>query len=74
MNMQASSRLARLGTRLAEFGNRHRDLETRIARLKTRAEANPVAVKLITREKQRVQREMNYCEDMLRTYASRLVS
>lgn len=69
MNVQLSSKLAKLGARLAAMGNRHKALEDRIATVERRPQPDPIALKRLKREKLRLKDEMHYCEGVLRTLA-----
>ena len=66
MNVQVSSKLAKLGSRLAAIGRRHRELEDRIADVERRPQPDPIVLQRLKREKLRLKDEMQYCEGMLR--------
>ena len=72
MNIQVSSKLAKIGSRLAAIGGRHRELEDRIAKVEKLPQPDPIVLQRRKREKLRIKDEMRYCEGMLRTLTRRL--
>lgn len=72
MNMQTTSRLAKVGARLAAVGQRHRDLEERISEVERRPNPDQFALQRLKREKLRLKDEMHYCEGLLRTMSRSL--
>lgn len=67
MNIQLSSKLAKLGARLAAVGRRNRDLADRIEAVERQPAHDPIALRRLKREKKRVESEVHYCEGMLRS-------
>lgn len=67
MNMQVTSKLAKLGSRLAAVGHRHSELEGRIAEVEARPQPDNLVLQRLKREKLRLKEEMNCYEGLLRT-------
>lgn len=74
MNMEVTSKLARLATRLSAIGSRHVEVEERIKAVKKRERPCDIILRRLRKEKARVQREMQYCEDMLQSLTQKLPS
>jgi hypothetical protein len=72
MTMQVTSKMARLGSRLAKVGMRHRDLENRIASVEGRSNPDRIILARLKREKARLQHEMNQYACMLRSLSREL--
>ena len=66
MNMQVTGKVARLGARLVALGQRHRDFETRIARVESRPHPDQLILSRLKREKLRIKDEIQRYEGMLR--------
>lgn len=71
MDVQLSTRLARLGSRLATTGLKHRELTRRIVELQQRAQNEDVAVQRLERERRRLDAEIAQYEAMLFAIAER---
>ena len=71
MNEQLSTRLARLGGRLAATGLKHRDVTMRIAELEQRTQYDEIAVQRLNRERARLETEIQQYESMLVTVSDR---
>ena len=69
MTSQISTKLARLGGRLADAGRRHHELKQRIARVENREKPNPVALRRLRRMQSLLKYEMHHYEGLLRNMA-----
>ena len=72
MNMQMTSKMARLGARLVSVGTRHRELEDRIASVESWPQPDHLILQRLKREKLRLKDEMQRYEGLIRTLAHRL--
>ncbi len=57
--MQVTQKIAKQGSRLVAIGNRLRDLEDRIARVRSKAQPDPLVLRRLTREKLRLRDEVH---------------
>ncbi|MEM8804339.1 MAG: DUF465 domain-containing protein [Pseudomonadota bacterium] len=71
MTEQISTRLARLGGRLAATGLKHRDVTMRIADLEKSPHHDEVAVRRLKRERTRLEAEIQQYESILMTVSDR---
>ncbi len=72
MNMQVTSKVAKVGSHLAALGQRHKELEDRIANVERQPQPDALVVKRLKRQKLRLKDQMQHCEGVLRTLSRSL--
>ena len=74
MNMQLTSRIARLGSRLAAIGRQHRELSDRITDVANRPVPDQLVLKRLKHRKLRLKNEMRCYEGLLRSLSNELAT
>jgi hypothetical protein len=72
MTVKITTKMARLGSRLAKIGMRYRDVDNRIAGVESRSNPDRLILARLNREKVRLQHEMHQYACMLRAVSREL--